>query len=230
MRDRVILLAGAGNVRCAPPVLASLATWYPDDIISISLFDANLERLDLISRLAQKLFDDFNRDLMIRSSTDLAEASEGTTDLVLMLNEDGSRRMVGAVGSDTLQAFEEMEEDPFELRKGDRNRPTPPDQLSPATRNMLSQPKATGPRDEVILSAAQLVLDHTPNSNIVSLIRGVLLPTGTEHLHLNWPDPIDELKLPLIPHQILRWIYSDEPTTDLIEAGRNNAFRAWLDG
>ena len=133
MRDRVILLAGDGKVRCATPVLASLATWYPDDIISISLFDANLERLDLISRLAQKLFDDFNRDLMIRSSTDLAEASEGTTDLVLMLNEDGSRRMVGAVGSDTLQAFEEMEEDPFELRKGDRNRPTPPDQLSPAT-------------------------------------------------------------------------------------------------
>ncbi|MCB0826267.1 MAG: hypothetical protein KDC26_08760 [Armatimonadetes bacterium] len=229
MRDRVVLLAGAGNVRCAPPVLASLATWYPDDVVTLSLFDANLERLDLIDRLARKLFDDFNRDLLIRSSTDLSEASEGTTDLVLMLNEDGSRRMVGAVSSDKLQAFEEMEEDPFELRKGDRNRPTPPEQLSPATRNMLSQPKATGPRDEVILAAANLVLEQTPDSRTVSLMRGVVLPSGTEHLHLNWPEPIDEMKLPLIPHQILRWIYCDEPTNDLIEAGRNNPFRAWLE-
>lgn len=229
MPKRVVTLVGAGSRRCGPPVLASLATWYPDTPLEVRLFDANEERLDLMDRFARSLFDDLNSEVKVTSGSDIAEALEETTDLLLALHEDCARRMTGTRATPSLANF--VDDDPWELRRGDRNRPTPAEQLSPYTLQILEVPaESQKTREEAILAAVLTVLqEKPPTARCASLMRGIVLPPHLPHTHLNWPDRIEEDKLALIPHQVLRWIRGDEKPHDLVEAGRNTPVRDWLD-
>ncbi len=83
---RIVTVIGIGNLRCGAPVLATLCRWYPDVPVSVRLFDRNEERLDLMDMLARQLFDLWNSEVHLSSGSDLAEAMEGTSDLVLCLN------------------------------------------------------------------------------------------------------------------------------------------------
>jgi hypothetical protein len=59
-------------------------------------------------------------------------------------------------------------------------------------------------------------------------MRGVLLPTVREHVHLNWPSPLDADKVSLVPHQILRWIHGESSLSDLIVQSQRSPFVEWL--
>ena len=226
-----VTVVGAGNVRCGAPVLASLATLFPDSRLRVTLFDANEERLDLFHRLGVRLFENWNKEGTILASSDLTEALEGADAVILCPSEDCARRMTGPLSIRVLAAFEEERLDAWEMRRGDRNRPTRPDQLSEQTRQMLTVPAPDDRDRELVLQQAiAQVLEGLPTETpLLSLMRGVILPEGRAHTFLNWPAPIPEDRQAFVPHQILRWIYGDEPMDDLVEAGRANPCRAWLE-
>lgn len=221
MSGRCVCLAGAGNIRCCPAVLGALSLWFPEGGVLISLFEANEERLDLMDRLARVVLEE-REDIVVRASSDLDEALAGVTDLILMLNEDGSRRMVG--GSEEV-VHDMGEGDSVEFRRGDGNRPTPVEQLSPLTRQVLSRPAVLGgSREEVVRAAGLRVLDGF-DGRVCSLIRSVDLEVDG----FDWPQPLSESELWMRPHEILRWISGDERLETLVEAGRSGPILGWLD-
>lgn len=224
MSQRVVCLVGAGNIRCAPPVLGALGAWRPDDGAVVSLFDANEERLDLVDRLARRIFDDFNKELVVRASSELSETLEGATDVILSLNEDGSRRMVGGQSSEDLHDVEN--DDSMLFRRGDGNRPTPVEQLSPMTRQLLSKPKAMDLSREDAIRAALGVFEEAwgGDGRVLSLIRGV----EVEYESVDEPAALTDSELWMRPHQILRWIGRDELVDELIENGKSSSVFGWL--
>lgn len=218
-----VVVVGAGNIRCAPAVLGALAGWWPEGEASVSLFDANEERLDLIDRLARRVFDDFHKDMGVRASSDLAEALEGGTAVLLCLNEDGSRRMVGG----SVDELEDVSNsDAVGFRRGDGNRPTPVEQLSPMTRQLLSRPRMVGgTREEAILRAVEVFREAWGGRGaVLSLLRGV--ETGFESV--DWPGALSAEELWMRPHQILRWLGGDEALDGLVDAGRSGPVLDWL--
>jgi hypothetical protein len=189
----------------------------------VSLFDANEERLDLMDRLARIIFDDFHPEITVRASSDLSEAMEDVDSVVLCLNEDGARRMV----SGSVEEIKDVQRaDAVGLRRGDVNRPTPVENLSPMTRQLLSKPKVLGmSREEAILGAVELFGSvWTGEGRVLSLMRGV----SVIYESLEWPTALGEQELWMRPHQILRWINADESVFELVEAGRDSQFLKWL--
>ncbi|MBS1709059.1 MAG: hypothetical protein JSS65_10095 [Armatimonadetes bacterium] len=230
MPSREVAVIGVGNLRCGPPVLATLASWYPDVPAQVRLFDASEERLDLFDRLARLLFDHTGNETGLKATNDLDEAVADATDLVLCLHEDCARRMVGPRQARWLDNLAGEDESHL-LSRGDPNRPTPVDQLSSATRAMIEVPVETSmSRDEVVAAAVALTLEVAPSdARLISLMRGVALPASRESTHLAWPAPLDHATMSLVPFQILRWITKDDRLEGLVEAGQKNAFRDWLE-
>lgn len=212
-----------------PPTLASLATWHPPSGYELVLFDANEERLDLLDRLARTLFGEYNKQVAIFALSDLKEAIGGVSDLILCLNEDGSRRMIGPR---VIRSFEALEtsSDPSDLRRGDPNRPTPSSQLSAATKSMLEVPQDSNlGREQAILAACKLVLDQVdPSVRILNLMRGIHLVERPNLTSQDWPAPISESDIPGVPFQILRWISGEDPVFNLIQDNDKSIIKQWL--
>lgn len=230
MPSRAVAVVGAGNLRCGPPVLATLASWYPDVPAEVRLFDASEERLDLFDRLARLLYDHTGNETVLLATSDLAEAVKDATDVVLCLHEDCARRMVGprqARWLDNLNVADEA----YLLSRGDPNRPTPVSQLSRATRAMIEVPVSNSlTREEVLAGSLDLVLEAVPQAaRILSLMRGVGLPAGRVSTHLAWPAPLDDATLSLVPFQVLRWITADDRLDSIVEAGKKNDLHDWLE-
>ncbi len=229
MPSRAVAVIGCGNLRCGPPVLATLASWYPDVPAEVRMFDANDERLDLFDRLARLLFDHTGNETVLRGTNELAEALDGATDVILTVHDDCARRMVGPRAARWLENLDAEEED-HELRRGDMNRPTPPAMLSQSTRSMIEVPVDSSlNREEAITAAQEMVVESAPaDARILSVMRGVGLPDGRPVTHLAWPAPLDEATLSLVPFQVLRWVTRDDRLDNLVEAGKANPFRDWL--
>lgn len=217
-------------MRTGPAVLATLSRWYPDFPFTIRLFDANSERLDLSDLLLRQLLDSWNDEIPATATQNAEEAVEGTTDLIITMHEDCARRMLGGKGSSESLAYFVEADDLHLYLGGDRNRPTPVDQLSEQTRRLLDAPKRQGDsREEVIELASREFIDRLePGVRIVSLMRGVGFDCGREMTHLNWPAPIEEQLLPLVPHQILRWVRGDEKISELGEVADQSPLMTWL--
>jgi hypothetical protein len=227
MAGRIVTVLGAGNVRCAPPVFATLSNWYPDVPLAIRLWDANEERLDLMDRLARCLMDDWNSEATVTSTTDIEEALPGTTDAILCLHEDCARRLIGTHLSPSLAMFDDQDI-PLHFYGGDRNRPTPPESLSEHTKLLLSVPDHEEfSRAEAMTDALKILAPHIPDAaRVVSLMR----ETEMESVEtLAWPEILTETQSSLIPHQILRWVRRDEELFDLMSSGKSTPLRAWLD-
>lgn len=230
MAGRIVAVLGAGNVRCAPPVFATLCNWYPDVPLAIRLWDANEERLDLMDRLARCLMDDWNSEATVSSSTDLAEVLEAASDVVLCLHEDCARRLIGTHLSPSLAMFEDQEI-PIHYYGGDRNRPTPPESLSEHTKQLLSVPDHESlSRREAMEAALAVLLPQIPESaRVLSLMREVDVPARPQTQAIAWPEPLSEVQESLLPHQILRWVRRDEEMFDLMTSGKSTPLRVWLD-
>ncbi len=219
---------GAGNMRTGPIVMAALSRWYPDFPFSIRLFDANSERLDLMDLLLRGFLDNWNSEVQVVSTGDASEALDGVTDLILTMHEDCARRMMGTSSSAALDYFEKADEMEFYLG-GDRNKPTPVAQLSEQTRKLLEMPKSSASREEVLVESVCTVLSSLKESvRVLSLMRGVSLGNDRELTELNWPEPISESQLTLVPHQILRWVRGDESAFDLGAEADSSPVLGWL--
>jgi len=181
--------------------------------------------MDLLGR---QLFDLWNSEVRLSSGSDFGEAMEGATDLIVCLNEDCSRRMVGGNRAESLDFFEGTEERSF--FGGDPNKPTPVENLSDHTKRVLGAPVHQGSsRQEVILEAFGMVRHHlTPSVRIVSLMREIDLKTDLPITNLNWPEPLTELQIAVKPFQILRWVKGDEKVEDLITGINESPLMEWL--
>lgn len=87
-----LTILGAGSVRCAPPVISSLATYFGERPIEVRLYDADEERLDLMDRLARHCFrlNKANHTVLFR--TDPKEALEEADRIVLMVGRNCARK------------------------------------------------------------------------------------------------------------------------------------------
>ena len=69
-----LTVLGAGSVRCAIPVIASLASYFGERPLEISFWDADEERLDLFDRFARLCFLLTDSTHTLKSTTNLSEA------------------------------------------------------------------------------------------------------------------------------------------------------------
>jgi len=95
MPDRItVAVIGAGNVRCTPQVLATLASYFGERPLNIVLYDADAERLDLFDRLA-RTFLAFTRSTNMLSSTEDPDEALATADRVIVqLDDNGARKLL----------------------------------------------------------------------------------------------------------------------------------------
>ncbi|MFQ3586579.1 MAG: hypothetical protein SNJ74_02015 [Fimbriimonadaceae bacterium] len=96
-----ITVLGAGSVRCATPVVATLATYFGEKPIEVALYDPDEERLDLFARLAKVCCTVADNRYPIRITTEAEEALEGAHIAILGLDDNGARvyqRAAGRIG------------------------------------------------------------------------------------------------------------------------------------
>lgn len=217
-------------MRCGPPVLSALATWSPDDLVTIKLFDANEERLDLFDRFIRECLDKANTEHVVMATSQPEEALAQATDVLFCVHEDCARRLFGRNEPNLYDP--PTPENVRDQVRGDPNSPTPPHKLSQQTHSILSSPALNGmSREDVLTKAlASLIGMVPPTARILSLERGVDLPTHREHQKLEWPTEVPERDLPVVPHQILRWIHGEETLDVFLNEQRANPIAIWLAG
>src|SRR5579872_2570625 len=88
MEPERIAVLGAGSVRSMPAISSSLAAYFGERPLSVSLFDGDEERLDLFDRFCRILFT-FNRAGHTLSSTlDPVEAMDGAERIILCVGQN----------------------------------------------------------------------------------------------------------------------------------------------
>jgi len=93
-----LTIVGAASLRCGIPVIASLATYFGERHLEVSLYDADEERLDLFAAFARKAFKFSDNPHTLRTSTDAAEMLEDADRVVLQLDENCARKENKASG------------------------------------------------------------------------------------------------------------------------------------
>ncbi len=233
MDVKVVTLLGAGSLRCSPVVLASLASYRTDGAFELRLFDANEERLDLFDRFARACLDSTHAPHALIATSDAAEALKDADHVIFALGEDCARRqlLLKYPPGEEEQAPEPEPRNFLELVRGDPNRPTPLDQLSPQMRRMLDSPARLGrTREEALAEVVEELLALTPPmARLLNLMRGALLPAERRHSHLMWPNPLDDEALERLPHQVLRWVRRDQSVDDFVQANARSPLTQWLD-
>ena len=230
MRRRAVSIVGAGSLRCAPVVFASLAALRLEHPLEVRLYDANEERLDLMDRLARHMFGQTmsRHDVLYRPA--LEEAMELSEAVVVCLTEDCARRMTGKTAARFLIPTEEGEVTKVsELSRGDFNRPTPITEISPRTLAALSTPQDyESSREEALAQAMQSVIDLAGDAQVLNLTRNCPIPSGRDHTYLAWPEPLTAEQHASLPHRILRWLGGDHDVNDFIEAHAQSPVAKWF--
>lgn len=85
---------GAGSVRCSVPVLASLATYFGERPLEITLYDSDEERLDLFDRFARLCFLATKSTHSLKSTTEYKEALEKPDFVVVQVGENCARKFL----------------------------------------------------------------------------------------------------------------------------------------
>ena len=231
MSRRSLALIGAGNIRCCPSVLASIAALDVLEGLDIRLYDANQERLDLYFQLAGTIMDLSDREHDVFRRPVLKEALDKADVVILPLNEDCSRRMTGksAAMGYLPSEIEEDETPSWPIQYGDINRPTPADELSVGTLSQLSSPVGDSRgRNEAVTDALTLVergLFH--RSSVLNLTRAAG-KSGIRGKHLEWPPPMEDREIEEAPHQVLRWVEGDYSLRAFVQDHRTSPVAEWL--
>lgn len=111
MELRKLVVLGAGSIRCAPAVMASLAT-YDHHRLEIWLYDADEERLDLFDMVGRTYMTATKAKHTLLSTTDPAEALDGADHVIVMIDENCATRRLKELGkSPTETSSEEGVED-----------------------------------------------------------------------------------------------------------------------
>lgn len=95
-----VAILGVGSLRCMPPVISALATYAGERPLEVRLYDADLERLDLMDRFARVCFQITNSTHDVRFRPDPKEALEEVDRIVLMVGRNCARKLMGIKFSD----------------------------------------------------------------------------------------------------------------------------------
>ena len=206
---RKLAILGAGSVRCTPPVVAALATYFGERPLEVRLYDSDAERLDLFSRFAQTCFLLMKATHELTSHLDPAEALEGVDRVVLQVGTNCAKKYLRARGKLDLLPSENHNEPQGSLQK-DGYRPQAHDSA-------------------VIQSALDLILEYVPNdADVLSLQDPEIVLPGAFR-HADWPVDLSLDERVALPHQVLRWIHGEEYPHDLIGLSERSPLKAWLD-
>ena len=164
------------------------------------------------------------------STTLYSEALADATDAIFCIYEDCARRMLGSAKPQLFCSPEP--ESIFDQVRGDPNKPTPPELLSEQTQILLSSPLLEPKsRESVIQSGLAVLLQEVPvEARVLSLVRGVKLPTSKKLLELEWPDPLSPAQRAAHPHQVLRWIQGEESLSQLVHGALLSPVSQWISG
>ena len=95
MAERIkVAILGVGSLRCMPPVVSSLSSYFGERPLEVRLFDADEERLDLMDRFARHCFQftKATHDVLYRPNHE--EAVEGVDRIVLMVGRNCARKFM----------------------------------------------------------------------------------------------------------------------------------------
>ncbi len=232
MQRSIILVAGAGSLRCAPPVLAGLAAYAPDHNVEIRLWDADPEMLDLFFRFAQCCLEETKMGHQLSAGIEPVEAFDGIHAVILCMGTRCVRRFLSPppehADDDQTDEIEGDAESAVKFGYGDRNRPTPRHRLSENLRHMLYHPADDLPRKEAMAMAVKrLQLLIPDNAALLSLLRDSDMHLG-RGAHLDWPSELTPTELAQRPHEILRWIQGEPGLRMFIEQHRLSPVTRWL--
>lgn len=188
--SRIVVL-GAGSLRCAPEVLASLVQAGLPQESALWLQDEHAEALDLAERLAYRLVTEANLMLRVVATPDPSEALEGADTVILCVGGGLHERQAWL-------ALEEADE-ALELLRLERIRRVM-DSLQPGLASLDDE-------------AAVINLARPTAQSGRFLQRPAI--------HLDWPEPLQHEERVPRAHQMLRWARGEEPLFDLFERVNN---------
>ena len=99
-----LAIIGAGSVRCSPPVIGTLATFYGERPLEIWMWDADITRLNLFETFARFCFLATNSDHVVKFTTDIAEALEASDKVILQVDDHCARKFLGSTSQSALDA------------------------------------------------------------------------------------------------------------------------------
>lgn len=94
MKPLRLAVLGIGSVRCAPPIIGALASYFGDQDLEVRLYDEDAERLDLFDRLARRCFAVEKAKHLLVAVDDVYEALEGADMVILAVGENCARRFL----------------------------------------------------------------------------------------------------------------------------------------
>ena len=95
MGEVKLTILGAGSMRCAIPVMVSLARYYGERPLEVVLFDADEERLDLVDRLGRVCFYISQSSHSLAATTDAEEALEDAELVIVQVGDNCAKKMTG---------------------------------------------------------------------------------------------------------------------------------------
>lgn len=187
MKPLRLVVLGIGSVRCAPPLIAALASYFGERDLEVRLYDEDAERLDLFDRLARRCFLIEESKHTLLAFDDAFEALEDADLVIVTLGENSARRF-------------------------------------------LKTHQVSTPRGDPIPSVAAALIDRVPEeAAILSLVPGLFMGADRSITNLDWPPEPSMEERRAIPHQVLRWIRSEESVHGLIDEHRQSQVKRWLD-
>lgn len=211
MGSTILAIMGAGSVRCSPPVIAALASYFGERPLEIRLYDSDEERLDLFDRFARACFNLTKATHVLVDSLDPQEALSAADKVVLQIGTNCARKFLRASGSLRGVLGEDFLEPEGSLQK----------------HGYLPIAHDTA----MIQDALDLLLPHIPaGSEVLSLQEeAVQLPIGRRFRRTDWPPEPTLSERVAIPHQVLRWVKGEEYPHALIADSERSPLKAWLD-
>lgn len=89
-----LAVLGIGSVRCAPPIIGSLAGYFGERELEVRFYDEDAERLDLFDRLARRCFAAEECGHLVIATTDPLEALDGADLVILAIGENSARKFL----------------------------------------------------------------------------------------------------------------------------------------
>ena len=106
--DIKIAVLGAGSVRCMPPVISALATYFGERPLEIRLYDSDEERLDLMDRFARHCFHFTEATHEILFRPDPKEALEGADRIILQVGRNCARKFLRVPYAEALNQGDKL--------------------------------------------------------------------------------------------------------------------------
>jgi len=94
-----LAILGAASLRCGPPIVGTLASYFGERPLEIRMYDADAERVDLFDRLARLCFMSSYSPHQLITTSDPEEALDGADAIVLALDANCARKYLRSTSS-----------------------------------------------------------------------------------------------------------------------------------